>query len=202
MRLKLLGPTDYRRMPWKNGGGSTLELLQDPAPDGGFNWRLSIADVATPGPFSTFDGIDRQIMLVSGHGMVLSFDQEAPPVVISKPLRPQAFKGEWKTDCRLIDGAIQDFNVMVRRDWGHAAVNGFDLVKDQRLTLAVAPLTLLHLLTGSAECNGHKLQDGHTIRLDSDATETVALTVTSPKARLIVISLKGHEPQAHGPQAA
>ncbi len=42
-------------MPWKNGGGSTLELLQEPAADGGFHWRLSIADVATPGPFSTFE---------------------------------------------------------------------------------------------------------------------------------------------------
>lgn len=190
MRVKRFGTADYKRMPWKNGGGSTLELLQDPAADGGFNWRLSIADVGTPGPFSTFDGIDRQIMLVSGNGMVLSFDQEAPPVVISKPLRPHAFKGEWKTDCRLIEGAIQDFNVMVRRDWGMAAVNGFDLVKDQRLTLAVAPLTLLHLLTGSATCSNEKLQDGTTLRLDSDTTETVALTITSPKARLIVISLQ------------
>ena len=192
MRLTLCGPADYRRMPWKNGGGSTLELLRDPAPDGGFNWRLSIADVTTPGPFSTFAGIDRQIMLVSGNGMILSFGQDAPPVVIASPLRPQAFKGEWNTDCRLIDGAIQDFNVMVRRDWGLAAVNGFDLVKDQRLTLAVAPLTILHLLTGSAECAQQKLHDGDTLRLDSDATETVAISVTSPKARLIIISLKAH----------
>lgn len=196
MRVKLFGPADYRRMPWKNGGGSTLELLQDPAADGGFNWRLSIADVATPGPFSTFEGIDRQIMLVSGNGMVLSFGHEAPPVVISKPLRPQAFKGEWETDCRLIDGAIQDFNVMVRRNWGLAAVNGFDLVKDQRLTLAVAPLTILHLLTGSVECSGQELQEGHTLRLDSDTTETIALYVTSPKVRLIVISLKAHGNEA------
>lgn len=187
-----LGPADYRRMPWKNGGGSTLELLQDPAPDGGFNWRLSIADVATAGPFSTFEGIDRQIMLVSGNGMVLSFGGEAPPVVLSKPLRPQGFKGEWHTDCRLIDGVIQDFNVMVRRDWGAAAVNGFDLVKDQRLTLAVAPLTILHLLSGSVDCGNTRMQDAQTLRFDSDGTELASLTVISPQARLITISLKAH----------
>jgi environmental stress-induced protein Ves len=196
MRVKLFGADDYRRMPWKNGGGSTLELLQDPAPDGSFNWRLSIADVAAPGPFSTFAGIDRQIMLVNGNGMVLSFDQEAPPVVIAKPLRPQAFKGEWNTDCRLIDGAIQDFNVMVRRSWGLAAVNGFHLVNGQRLTLAVAPLTILHLLTGAADCHDLHLQGGHTVRLDSDSTETIALSVTSPKASLVVISLKAHGKEA------
>jgi environmental stress-induced protein Ves len=192
MRVTSLGPSDYRRMPWKNGGGSTLELLQDPAPEGGFNWRLSLADVAAPGPFSTFEGIDRQIMLVSGNGMVLSFGGEAPPAVISKPLRPHGFKGEWATDCRLIDGVIQDFNVMVRRNWGAAAVNGFDLVKDQRLTLAVAPLTILHLLSGAMECDGCNLQDSHTLRLDSDSTELASLTTLSPKARLIAISLKAH----------
>jgi len=192
MHVTTLGAADYKRMPWKNGGGSTLELLQDPLPEGGFNWRLSIADVATPGPFSTFDGIDRQIMLVSGNGMVLSFAQEAPPVVLSKPLKPHGFKGEWATDCRLIDGAIQDFNVMVRRAWGAAAVNGLDLVKDQRLTLAVAPLTILHLLSGVVDAAGTTMRDGDTLRLDSDAPELVTAVAQSPKARLIAISLKAH----------
>lgn len=193
MRVTKYGMPDYRSMKWKNGGGSTLELLQDPIADGGFNWRLSIADVETPGPFSAFPGIDRQIMLVAGNGMVLSFANEAPPVVISKPLRPHAFKGEWATDCRLIEGAIQDFNVMVRRDWGRAAVNGFDLVSGQKLTLAVAPLTLLHLMHGRAECGGTPLADGDTLRLESATTETVTLAINSPKARAIIISLKAHE---------
>ena len=192
MRVTTLGPSDYKRMPWKNGGGSTLELLQEALPAGGFNWRLSIADVATPGPFSTFDGIDRQIMLVSGNGMVLSFGQEAPPVVLSKPLKPHAFKGEWATDCRLIDGVIQDFNVMVRRAWGSAAVNGFDLVKDERFTLAVAPLVILHLLSGVVDAAGTSMRDGDTLRLDSTAPELVTVQPQSLNARLIVVSLKAH----------
>lgn len=193
MRVTKLGSADYRRMPWKNGGGSTLELLQDATPDGGFNWRLSIADVERPGPFSSFPGIDRQIMLVAGNGMVLSFANEAPPVVISKPLRPQAFKGEWQTDCRLIEGAIQDFNVMVRRDWGRAAVNGFDFVMGQKLTLAVAPLSLLHLIHGTAECGGESLKDGDTLRLESETTETTTFAITSPRARAIIVALKAHD---------
>jgi environmental stress-induced protein Ves len=192
MRVTALGPADYKRMPWKNGGGSTLELLQDALPEGGFNWRLSIADVASAGPFSTFEGIDRQIMLINGNGMVLSFGQEAPPVVLSKPLKPYGFKGEWATDCRLIDGVIQDFNVMVRRSWGSAAVNGFDLVKDQRFTLAVAPLVILHLLSGVVDAAGTSMRDGDTLRLDSTAPELVTVQPQSPNARLIVVSLKAH----------
>lgn len=196
MRVTKLSGADYRRMPWKNGGGSTLELAQDPAPDGGFNWRLSIADVAKPGPFSTFEGIDRQIMLVHGNGMVLSFADAAPPIVISNPLKPHAFAGEWQTDCRLIEGAIQDFNVMTRRSWGRAAVNGFDFQQGQKLTLAVAPLTLLHLFTGAADAARQDLQDGDTLRLDAEKPETASLTITSPKARVVIVSLKSHEATA------
>lgn len=192
MRLTRLGAGDYRRMPWKNGGGSTLELLQDAAAGGGFNWRLSIADVSAPGPFSTFEGIDRQIMLVEGNGMVLSFGNAAPPAVIAKPLRPHSFRGEWATDCRLVEGAIRDFNVMVRRDWGSAAVNGFDLVKGQQLTVAVAPLTLLHVLAGAVECGGQQAGAPDTLRLESDSTETAKLTVTGAKARIVIVSLKAH----------
>lgn len=193
MRVTKLTAADYRRMPWKNGGGSTLELLQEAAADGSFNWRLSIADVATPGPFSTFAGIDRQIMLLDGNGMVLSFADAAPPVVIAKPLQPQAFQGEWQTDCRLIEGAIRDFNVMVRRDWGRAAVNGFDFVAGQKLTLAVAPLTLVHVFTGTAECAGESLVAEETLRLDSDGLATAVIAVTSPRARVVIVSLKAHD---------
>jgi hypothetical protein len=60
----------------------------------------------------------------------------------------------------------------------------------------VAPLTILHLLNGTAECGGQILRDGNTLRLVSDNTETVAITITSPKARLIVISLKADEGNA------
>jgi environmental stress-induced protein Ves len=196
MRVKKLTSADYHRMPWKNGGGSTLELLLDPATDGGFNWRLSIADVEKPGPFSTFDGIDRQIMLMDGNGMVLSFANAASPTVIAKPLQPHAFQGEWQTDCRLIAGSIRDFNVMVRRSWGRAAVNGFDFVAGQKLTLAVAPLTLVHLFSGTADCGGENLVAGDTIRLDSEALATVVIAVTSPKARVAIVSLKAHEGRA------
>ena len=50
--IKTLRAADYPRMPWKNGGGSTLEIVKD-AGKGleGFGWRLSIADIAESGGF-------------------------------------------------------------------------------------------------------------------------------------------------------
>ena len=46
-------PTDFTRMPWKNGGGQTTELVRN-SPDGDYSWRLSLADIDLNGPFSSF----------------------------------------------------------------------------------------------------------------------------------------------------
>ena len=60
-------------MPWKNGGGSTQELACWPpgADMNSFEWRVSLATVDRPGPFSAFPAIDRQIMLLGGDGLHL-----------------------------------------------------------------------------------------------------------------------------------
>ena len=43
-------------MPWRNGGGTTSEIVVEPGPGGRFHFRLSIADVEASGPFSGFPG--------------------------------------------------------------------------------------------------------------------------------------------------
>ena len=74
--MRHLRSSDYRIMPWKNGGGSTTEIAICPEgsgiPGGQFRWRVSIADVVADGPFSRFSGYDRHIMVVEGAGMTLN----------------------------------------------------------------------------------------------------------------------------------
>src|SRR5215510_3780263 len=46
--MRIILPDAYRRMPWKNGAGTTTEIAIDPPEAdvaGRFRWRLSIADV-------------------------------------------------------------------------------------------------------------------------------------------------------------
>ena len=52
--------------PWKNGGGLTREIVCMPHGGGldSFDWRVSIAHIASNGPFSTFPGVDRVITLL------------------------------------------------------------------------------------------------------------------------------------------
>ncbi|EPH46503.1 HutD family protein [Streptomyces aurantiacus] len=119
--------SEYRSMPWRNGGGTTREVASGtvratPAPAesaDGFDWRVSVADVDAGGPFSSFPGIDRVITLVEGDGMVLTVDGTPQPV---GPLSPFAFSGDAATDCRLEAGAVRDMNVMTRRGRATAQV--------------------------------------------------------------------------------
>src|SRR5262245_55036032 len=109
-----LTPAQYRTMSWKNGQGITHEIAREPAAGDALLWRLSIAEVAADGEFSLFPGIDRTITLIDGAGMELDFD-EAPVERIDRPFTPFDFSGDWRCRCRLIKGAIRDFNLMVDR---------------------------------------------------------------------------------------
>lgn len=109
--VKLLRAADYPAMPWKNGAGTTREIVRD-AGDGleGFGWRVSIADVGVPGPFSAFTGYQRVISVLEGEGMRLNVDGSE-----SRDLRALdafAFDGASAVDCTLLGGAIRDFNLI------------------------------------------------------------------------------------------
>jgi environmental stress-induced protein Ves len=108
---RLLRATDYPRMPWKNGAGSTLEIARD-AGDGldGFGWRLSIADVGESGGFSAFTGYQRVITVLEGAGMRLEVDGQRSRDLTA--LDAFAFDGASAVQCDLIDGAIRDFNLI------------------------------------------------------------------------------------------
>ncbi|MDO7898265.1 HutD/Ves family protein [Pseudomonas citrulli] len=109
--MKILRAADYPRMPWKNGGGSTEEITRD-AGTGleGFGWRLSIADIAESGGFSTFPGYERIISVLQGDGMTLNVDGQ--PTRALRPLDPFAFSGESQVHCTLLGGPIRDFNLI------------------------------------------------------------------------------------------
>ncbi|MDP9504013.1 HutD family protein [Pseudomonas protegens] len=107
----LLRAADYPRMPWKNGGGSTEEIARDVG-DGldSFGWRLSIADIAESGGFSSFAGYQRVITVLQGAGMTLNVDgHDTQPLL---PLQPFAFSGASQVACTLLDGPIRDFNLI------------------------------------------------------------------------------------------
>jgi len=103
-------------VPWKNGGGSTIEIAIDP-PDAGFedfDWRVSLATIEKDGAFSLFPGVDRTLALVDGHGMTLEIDGEPTMVTDLEPV--VAFDGASQVTAKLSRGPSTDFNVMTRSE--------------------------------------------------------------------------------------
>jgi uncharacterized protein len=100
-------------MRWRNGGGWTTEVIAWPDQDD-WEWRLSVADIEHGGPFSTFPGVDRTIALLQGNGFVLTTAGH-PPKTVTQRYEPFEFPGDASTTCALLDGAVQDLNLMVRR---------------------------------------------------------------------------------------
>jgi environmental stress-induced protein Ves len=112
--------SDVQATPWRNGGGVTRELVAWP-PQGEWNWRMSVAEVSRSGPFSRFDGITRWFAVLQGAGVVLNVgtpSDGAVPGAVQHRLTvadaPLCFDGGVATDCQLINGPTQDFNLMVR----------------------------------------------------------------------------------------
>ena len=157
MTGRLLRNSDYQRMPWKNGGGTTTEIWKAASPAGEMLWRLSIADVASDGPFSEFPGIDRWIMVISGKGMELTIDGLGTKR-LDRPFEPLFFPGDAKTDCRLIDGSIRDFNFMITRSFGKGTL------QVSRLTAGMAaPLgentVAIHVLAGGVAIETNDIRE-------------------------------------------
>lgn len=109
IRFGSLTPT-----PWKNGGGVTRQIACDPPEGGleGFVWRISSAEVATDGPFSSFDGVDRRLYLLDGAGLDLRFADGTRRLRRGQHID---FSGEAEVFGALVDGPVSDLNIMVRR---------------------------------------------------------------------------------------
>ncbi|MBB4576453.1 HutD family protein [Rhizobium lentis] len=115
--MRILRAADHKRMPWKNGGGETVEIAVSPEEAGlaGFDWRVSMATVAADGPFSIFPGIDRTLAILDGNGMELDIEG-GTPVLLTTASDPLAFPADIPVTAKLEDGAITDLNVMTHRD--------------------------------------------------------------------------------------
>ena len=109
--MKVLRSAAYQRMPWKNGGGETTEILVSPqgAALSDFDWRISMALVNADGPFSAFPGIDRTLSILEGAGITLTIASVPHILTLSSP--PLPFPGDAPAHAVLIGGPITDLNV-------------------------------------------------------------------------------------------
>lgn len=107
--MKHLTQADYIRQPWKNGKGTTVQMLRIDH-DGQLHLRLSRATVTEDGPFSVFPGLNRNLTVLTGAGFRLL----GPGLDLRcDPLKPVAFPGDTVVTAHETHGLpSDDFNVM------------------------------------------------------------------------------------------
>ena len=154
----LLDTATARAMPWKNGGGTTVELAISPADAGleDFAWRISTAQVAVDGAFSSFPGIDRSLAALAGNGMCLQRADGQREMLLSGDAIA-VFGGEEAISAQLLDGPITDLNLMTRRGvWSHE----LRLVRLQGEQVLVNDAELLLLWNAAPEALRYQLPEG------------------------------------------
>jgi environmental stress-induced protein Ves len=116
--MRIIRQSSFAAVPWKNGGGVTREAIREPPHGDSFDWRVSLAQIDTAGPFSDFAGYIRFMVLLKGAGVVLKF--AGGPIPRVRELREigdmQEFDGGVAAHCELVKGPCVDLNLMVSKN--------------------------------------------------------------------------------------
>jgi environmental stress-induced protein Ves len=175
---------------WLNGGGTTRQVAIDPPGAtlaSGFRWRVSRAKVDVDGPFSRLPGVDRSLWLARGNGLRL--DVDGREVILDRPWLPVHFAGEAVVMARLLDGPVEDVNIMVQRDLVRATAKIVLLAPDATEVLPEAPQRLIVVLEGEVHASrGTLLSAGDALGLDD--VYDVTITAGRAPARLLVASFE------------
>jgi|TARA_B110000967_G_scaffold70867_1_gene73339 hypothetical protein len=190
--FKIYSPQSFQTLPWRNGLGSTVELLAEtPNKNEAFSWRLSIASVANDGPFSDFSGYDRTLLLLEGSGITLN-----KPNGIFKVLNSSFdyanFKGEDLIDATLHNGPIKDFNIMTLRSICTSSVTAIDetsesllnINADKLLVYSIKPVNIQIGLEASISLEAnHLLQFNYYINntMILDKTQAIVIQINYKK---------------------
>ncbi|MBB1439388.1 HutD family protein [Shewanella sp. SG41-4] len=155
----IISPTAFTLVPWKNGLGSTTQLAIN---EGGsiqhFDWRVSMSKVIANGPFSSFPGYQRHLVLLSGSGIRLHYMSETvdKPIALCDdlitPLACVSFDGGLATRGELIDSEIVDLNIITRQ----AVLNSHVEILSQQgqLTSRVCEWVMAYAVEGDLNISG------------------------------------------------
>ena len=195
---------DSRRVRWKNDGGWTTEIARGciggaDAQGDGFDWRLSIADIESDGPFSPFPGMDRDLVLVAGNGIELDIDEDTP-LRLDRRFQQVRFAGEQRVGCRLLAGPTRDFNVIVRRGAMAAETVARPLAGSMLVFPKAGTTWFAHVLAGTASAHADTgsidAEPGDTLVIAAEAGHRAVL---EGAGEIVLVRLAVADPRASNP---
>lgn len=185
-----LDPAGYRRTPWKNGGGVTVDIAEayragvTPGAWEGMVWRFGRTAITVPGPFSDLSGYDRVQVVVAGQGLVLAApDRE---IDVRRPFVPVRFAGETPIVSRLEAGPVEVVNLIGDRS---AVAIDLEVLEAGRTRRLAAGTHIGYCPAGTAalDCRGERYELAEDLALRIDLTGEAAISCAS--GRLLVASV-------------
>ena len=166
-------------MPWKNGGGVTIDIAVTMLPGfesgswEGIIWRFSRTAIVTPGAFSDLSGYDRELALVSGEGLVLG--TPVGEIDVRQAFKPVRFAGETSIVSRLEAGPVEVVNLI--GDRSRVSIN-LSCLAGGATSACPAGVHIIYAATSSCELsidgNACKIAAGHALRIDAGEDFAVA----------------------------
>ncbi len=181
----------YKKVPWKNGGGTTNEITIEPSHslvnELTFDWRLSSAPITEEGAFSKFPDFERHLALVEG-GVLHVIFQDSKKVEILRDDLVIHFRGEDEIYSKLPEGPVTDINFIYRRGTISPSVQilKFDSEKE-RAILFEGRSVLIFALRGEVDVSinlaeeRHSLEVQDTLRVDTE--DKNCLILFQPKSK-------------------
>jgi environmental stress-induced protein Ves len=176
--MRIIRPDAFITQQWKNGSGVTHEIARS-EDDSGLIWRLSLAEVASDGPFSAFPGLERILTVIEGAGLIL--ETEGGPIA-AHPLEPVRFSGDLSVRGRLIGGKVRDLNLI----FDPARIGGAVRLVDDAYPLSIGAVAALYCLSGRFRHAGEEIGPGCVAMLEAAAPAPKA----DPGATGLYISLQ------------
>ncbi|WP_405875487.1 HutD family protein [Streptomyces sp. NBC_00005] len=151
--LRVIRTATLEPQPWANGRGRTREIHCEPAtgtPET-ITWRLSLADIEEPGPFSQFPGMERHLLSAAPVPLQLSVDGVVHDL---RHTQSVSFSGDSDVVTTAVDGRAQALNLMVR-----SGIRGsFELLRgDMQLPVSAECTTALVVIDGIVSLGGRQL---------------------------------------------
>lgn len=170
---------DARRIRWRNDLGWTKEIHVEPGAEGAaWLWRLSIAEIEQVAAFSRFEGVARELMLLTGDGLTLRFD-DGEVSDLQPPHARLRFSGDRALQGEPAGSGVSALNLMWHPDHVDASTWRRPLVGTMVVFVDPGDCWLVHVLAGHA-----RLVAGDTRVLERG--DTVVLRAPDKRCRYVL----------------
>ena len=146
MRWTVIRGDSLQKVPWRNGHGTSRNIVTRLGRDGVLLWQVGLAELVHDAPFSHYPHCDRIFTPVEGDPPVeLSFNEgpfEPCPLLV-----PRHFAGEWPVRCR-VRAPGRAFNAVADRRHFGIDVQVLHLAAGDPVIPPDTPDVIIHCLDG------------------------------------------------------